>query len=176
MSTSSSARTPTTGGSPRFSAASSTGSRRRRSPGPTEVYGSWSIAAFGLPVDAALTYYRARHPDAGPGDLLAAVLTDWWVRLPALRLADAHAPGRGATYVYEFAWPSPVMGGRLGACHALEIPFVFDTLDLGHKQMLGGALGQNPPQHLADTMHRAWVELLATVTPDGRATSRHDEP
>ena len=67
--------------------------------------------------------------------------------------------GRGATYMYEFAWPSPVLGGRLGACHALEIPFVFDTLDLGHKQMLGGALGQNPPQHLADTMHRAWIEF-----------------
>ena len=127
--------------------------------GPAEVYGSWSIAAFGLPVDAALAFYRGRHPDAGPGDLLAAVLTDWWVRLPALRLADARAPGRGATYMYEFAWPSPVLGGRLGACHALEIPFVFDTLDLGHKQMLGGALGQNPPQHLADTMHRAWIEF-----------------
>ena len=61
--------------------------------------------------------------------------------------------------MYEFAWPSPVLGGRLGACHALEIPFVFDTLDLGRKQMLGGALGQNPPQHLADTVHRAWVEF-----------------
>ena len=133
--------------------------------GPAEVYGSWSIAAFGLPVDAALTFYRGRHPDAGPGDLLAAVLTDWWVRLPALRLADAHAPGRGATYVYEFAWPSPVLGGRLGACHALEIPFVFDTLDLGHKQMLGGALGQNPPQHLADTMHRAWIEFARHCDP-----------
>jgi para-nitrobenzyl esterase len=118
-----------------------------------------NIAAFGLSVDAALTFYRARYPNAIPGDLLAAVLTDWWVRLPALRLADAHAPGRGATHVYEFAWPSPVMGGRLGACHALKIPFVFDTLDLGHQQMLGGALGQNPPQHLADTMHRAWVEF-----------------
>jgi para-nitrobenzyl esterase len=67
--------------------------------GPTEVYGSWSIAAFGLPVDAALAHYRARHPDAIPGDLLAAVLTDWWVRLPALRLADAHAPGGAPPHV-----------------------------------------------------------------------------
>ena len=30
--------------------------------------------------------------------------------------------------MYEFAWRSPQFGGRLGACHALEIPFVFDTL------------------------------------------------
>src|SRR3712207_6878860 len=54
----------------------------------------------------------------------------WWVRVPAMRLADAHAPAPGTTYAYEFAWTSPAFGGRLGACHGLEIPFVFDTLDL----------------------------------------------
>ena len=31
--------------------------------GPVEVYGSWSIAAFGLPAEAALAHYRAGHPD-----------------------------------------------------------------------------------------------------------------
>ena len=75
--------------------------------------------------------------------------------------------------MYEFAWPSPVLGGRLGACHALEIPFVFDTLDLGRKQMLGGALGQNPPQHLADTMHRAWIEFARHGDP---GWSRYEPP
>ncbi len=34
-------------------------------------------------------------------------------------------------------------GGPMGACHALEIPFVFDTLDLGPAQMLGGLLGRS---------------------------------
>lgn len=144
--------------------------------GPTEVYGSWSIAAFGLPVAKALSHYRGRYPDAIPGDLLAAVLTDWWVRVPALRLADAHAPGPGATYAYEFAWPSPVLGGRLGACHALEIPFVFDTLDLGHRQMLGGALGDDPPQKLADTMHRAWIDFATSGDPGWPRYDPHRRP
>jgi para-nitrobenzyl esterase len=125
--------------------------------GPVAVYGSWSLAAFGLPVQTALAAYRAAHPGGSPGDLLSAVLTDWWVRLPALRLADAHASAPGATYAYEFAWTSPAFGERLGACHALEIPFVFDTLDLGRAQMLGGALGEAPPQQLADLVHGAWV-------------------
>ena len=53
-------------------------------------------------------------------------------------LADAHAPAPGGTFMYEFGWPSPIMDGRLGSCHALEMPFVFDTLDLGHGQMMGG--------------------------------------
>jgi para-nitrobenzyl esterase len=133
--------------------------------GPVEVYGSWSAAAFGLPVETALPAYRAVHPEESPGDVLAEVLTDWWVRLPAVRLADAHALAPAGTFMYEFAWPSPAFGGRLGACHALEIPFVFDTLDLGRGQMLGGALGEDPPQGLADTMHGAWVRFARDGDP-----------
>jgi para-nitrobenzyl esterase len=133
--------------------------------GPVGAYGSWSMAAFGLTAETALPAYRAAHPGGSPGDLLAAVLTDWWVRVPAIRLADAHVPSPAGTFMYEFAWPSPVLGGRLGACHALEIPFVFDTLDLGTGQMLGGALGEDPPQQLADAMHPAWVRFARTGAP-----------
>jgi para-nitrobenzyl esterase len=63
--------------------------------------------------------------------------------------------------MYEFAWPSPVGGGLFGAHHALEIPFVFDTLDLGPGQMLGDMLGPNPPQALASAMHRSWVSFIS---------------
>ena len=149
--------------------------------GPVEAFGSWSVAAFGLRAETALDVYRRAHPDGSPGDVLAAVLTDWWVRVPALRLADAHAPAPAATYMYEFAWPSPALGGRLGACHAIEIPFVFDTLDLRHRQMMGGALGENPPQELADAMHRAWIGFATRGDPgwprydlDRRAVQRFD--
>jgi len=93
--------------------------------GPIEVNGYQTVAAYGLPVQAGLAAYRAAYPGATPGDLLAAVQTDWWVRVPAIRLAEAHANHSARTYMYEFGWPAPV----LGAVHALEIPFVFDTLD-----------------------------------------------
>jgi para-nitrobenzyl esterase len=134
--------------------------------GPATVYGFWSIAAYGLDAESVLPHYRAatRFGNA-PGEVLAAVMTDWWVRLPALRLADAHAPAPAGTFMYEFGWPSPIMDGRLGSCHALEMPFVFDTLDLQHHQMMGGALGTDPPQELADTMHRAWVDFASTGEP-----------
>lgn len=95
--------------------------------GPVERYGSWSLAAFGLPAETALPAYAAAHPGCGPGDVLADVLTDCWVRVPAVRLADAHAAAPAGTYMYQFTWSSPAFGGRLGSCHALEIPFVFDT-------------------------------------------------
>lgn len=116
------------------------------------------MAAYGLPVEAALIAYRAAYPGAGPGDLLAAVQTDWYWRLPALRLADAHAGGPAATYMYEFAWRSPQFNGRLGACHALEIAFVFDNLGCSTEPLLGS----EPPQPLADVMHAAWAAFAAT--------------
>ena len=125
--------------------------------------------------------YRAAHPEGSAGDLLVDVMTDWWVRVPAMRLADAHAPAPGRTYMYEFAWPSPILEGRLGACHALEIAFVFDTLDLKRGQMMGGALGEDPPQQLADRMHRSWIDFASRGDPgwarydlDRRAVMRFD--
>ncbi len=111
------------------------------------------VAAYGLPVEATLAAYRAAHRGASAGDLLAAIQTDWYWRIPAIRLADAHAKRSGSTYMYEFAWRSPQFDGLLGACHALEIPFVFDTLGNGTELLWG----TDPPQQLADTMHAAWV-------------------
>ncbi len=59
--------------------------------------------------------YRAAHPGGSAGDLLAAIQTDWYWRMPALRLAEAHAKRGASTYMYEFAWRSPQFNDRL-AC------------------------------------------------------------
>ena len=143
--------------------------------GPVLAYGFETALAYGLS-DDAVAGYRAAYPGAEPGEVLAAIETDWWCRIPAIRLAEAHAPAASGTYMYEFAWPAP----GLGACHALEIGFVFDTLDLGPNQMLGPMLG-GAPQALADAMHGAWVAFAATgdpgwarYDPDRRATMRFD--
>ena len=112
-----------------------------------------AVAAYGLPVEATLAAYRAAHRGGSAGDLLAAIQTDWYWRIPAIRLADAHAMRTASTFMYEFAWRSPQFDGLLGACHALEIPFVFDTLGNGTELLWG----TNPPQRLAHDMHAAWV-------------------
>jgi para-nitrobenzyl esterase len=117
-----------------------------------------AIAAYGLPIEATLATYRATRPRAGAGDLLSAIQTDWLFGIPALRLAEAHATGTAATYMYQFAWRSPQFNGRLGACHGADIAFVFDTLD----QESGSLGGPNPPQHLADRMHAAWVAFATS--------------
>jgi para-nitrobenzyl esterase len=116
-----------------------------------------AIEAYGLPLEETLFAYRALHPGACSGDLLAAIQTDWYWRIPAIRLADARAQGGSTTYMYEFAWHSPECDGLFGACHGLDIAFVFDTLDKRFKPFMGPLLGTNPPQQLADKMHAAWV-------------------
>ncbi len=121
-----------------------------------------TIAAYGLPVAETLDTYRSARPNATPGDLLEAIVTDWFFRIPAIRLAEAHSTGPGATYMYEFAWRSPQFDGRLGACHALEIAFAFDNLDTeGNEPLLGAAA----PQQLSDSMHRAWVNFVTSGNP-----------
>lgn len=88
-----------------------------------------------------------------PGHAFTAAAHDLVFRWPARRFAEDH---RGRTHVYEFAWRSPLFGG-LGAAHAMELPFVFDTLDL----VTGpeGLCGEAPPQTLADRVHRIWVDF-----------------
>jgi carboxylesterase type B len=129
----------------------------------TDEYLAAAVAGFGLPVDQTLATYRAAaSTDARPGDLLATNVTDRIFRIPAIRMAEARATAPAATYVYEFAWRSPRFDGRLGACHALEIAFVFDNLAQAENEPL---LGTTPPQGLVDLMHAAWVAFAREGNP-----------
>ncbi|MBA2394480.1 MAG: carboxylesterase/lipase family protein [Ktedonobacteraceae bacterium] len=121
-----------------------------------------AIAMYGLPVAETLATYRATRPEASAGDVYEAILTDWFFRIPAIRLAEAHVKNNGRTYMYEFAWRSPAFDGQLGSCHALEIPFVFDTLAIEGMEVL---LGDAPPQQTADAMHTTWVNFATHGDP-----------
>lgn len=122
-----------------------------------------ALAGFGLNPEAALTSYKDLYPGASIGDIFTAVMTDWYWRIPALRLVQAHSAqsATGGTYAYEFGWRSQQFDGRLGACHAIEIPFVFDTLGPSSRPLLG----DSPPQELANNMHRAWIDFATTGDP-----------
>jgi para-nitrobenzyl esterase len=93
--------------------------------------------------------------------VFAAVMTELVFRGPVRRLADAHT---GRTHVYDFTWRSPAFGGRLGACHGLELPFVFGTL--GSATGPTGLLGEPPAPHaVSDLMRDAWVAFARTGDP-----------
>ncbi|MEW2403920.1 carboxylesterase family protein [Streptomyces sp. NPDC046862] len=104
--------------------------------------------------------YRELHPGAGTAELAGQLVTDHLLRVPLHRLADARLGGAAPSYVYEFAWPSNVPG--LGACHALELGFVFDTGGVPASVKLAG---EGAPRELADAMHSAWVRFAVDGDP-----------
>jgi para-nitrobenzyl esterase len=126
-----------------------------------------AVAGYGAPVDKTLKVYGSARPGATPGELLADIVTDWFYRIPAIRLAEAQTgQAAGRTWMYEFSWPSPQFGGRLGACHGLELGFIFHSLAL---EAHGALMGPAAPQALADEMHGAWVRFVRDGDPDWAA-------
>lgn len=119
---------------------------------------AWLFAhRYGARIPRVRRSYRARSHRSG-ADITLAVLTDAVYRVPALRVARRHP----RTHVYEFAWRSPAYDGALGACHALELAFVFDTLSSRGTKIL---LGDAPPSAVAETMHAAWVAFASGGDP-----------
>ena len=120
-------------------------------------------ARFGWP-EGAIETFTANRPDASAGDIASAILTEAAFRVPTMMLATAQHAAGGTVHAYELAWPTPVKD--LGACHALELGFVFDTL--GHASSMAGPTA---PQSVADEMHAAWVSFARGGDPGWKAWS-----
>jgi len=94
--------------------------------------------------------------------VLESVLTDATFRDPAIQLAEAQVAAGGDAWMYLFRWTSPTLGGVLGSCHGLELPFVFNTLDAKSSQLF---TGEGPPGDLARDVSATWA-----------AFARHGDP
>jgi para-nitrobenzyl esterase len=120
--------------------------------------GLWFDEEHAPPIVAG---YRANHPDASLLDVWTDLSTDAVFRIPAIRLAEAQRD-HGPVWMYLFTWETPVFGG-LRSTHALEIPFVWDTLDApGSAMFTGDGEGR---QEIADAMHRAWIAFAREGNP-----------
>ena len=107
----------------------------------------------------ALRAYGFDLKGAKAGDVLTRALTDLMFRWMVRRMAELH---HGRSHVYEFDWRSPAVDGRLGAAHAVELPFVFDTLAVASGPR--GLLGEHPPQDLSDSIRALWVRFATDGT------------
>jgi para-nitrobenzyl esterase len=102
----------------------------------------------------ALRAYGLGAQGAKAGDVLTRAMTDLMFRWMTRRTAELH---HGRAHVYEFEWRSPAFDGQLGAAHAIELPFVFDTLATASGPR--GLIGEDPPQALATSIHALWVRF-----------------
>ncbi|MFD1658792.1 carboxylesterase/lipase family protein [Streptomyces caeni] len=124
--------------------------------GPVALAGAMARCHCGPEVPRG---YRTARPDAAVSDLVGQMVTDHLLRRPLPRLADSRR-GHAPAYVYEFAWRSGLPG--LGACHALELGFVFDSAGVPEAAKLAGP---HAPRALAREMNRAWVRFATDGDP-----------
>lgn len=112
---------------------------------------------------AGLRTYSERLGDASPAEILASALTDSVFRIPAIRLAEAQHRGGGSAWMYLFTWAIPQAKNELGSCHALELPFVFNTLDKPVAELF---VGQDPPRQLARDVNATWAAFARYGNPE----------
>lgn len=129
----------------------------------TEVTRRTALLLKQNPASAAriVDAYRAAQPNATPGELLAALSTDYVFRRNTTRIAalqSAQAP----VYDYVFNWKTPVMNGNLQSPHTVEVPFVFGTVDAAR-----GLLGSGPElSRLSGEVMGAWTAFARTGNPN----------
>ncbi len=66
---------------------------------------------------------------SNPADIADVYSTDTIFRILSINTAEAQSTHQKNTYMYLFTYKSPFNNGKLGTPHAMEIPFVFGTLN-----------------------------------------------
>lgn len=131
---------------------------------------------------AIVAAYKAARPGATAPAVWSAIQTDAVFRIPAVRLAEAQLDAGGQVFMYRFDRGTPAFGGVLGACHAIEIPYVFDNLGRKGVEALLGPIDDDALA-VAAAISGAWLAFAQTGAPgwpaydtDRRATKIFGTP
>ena len=93
-----------------------------------EQWNDLCVQTFGEHAAHAKSTYERTRPTEVPWQLISSVRTDTAFRQRAQRISEQRVESNNKTWMYWFTWPTPVFGGAIGSCHALDIPFAFDNL------------------------------------------------
>lgn len=116
---------------------------------------------FGADAQSLVDHYRATHPGAGPWEVDQLIRSDWPTRFFSRRIADAQARLEGApVWMYRMDWSTKARNGLLMSPHAIDIPFVLDTV--------GTELTQSGQEEEQRQMVRQMSGAWASFARDGR--------
>ena len=104
-----------------------------------------------------------RGEGTSPAELWRAIATDAMLRMPSIRTAELHGRHTKATWMYVFDYESPALDGRLGACHSIDIPFVFGTTGVGDLKRFCG--DTHLVRCLSEAVHDTFVAFGTTGNP-----------
>ena len=92
------------------------------------------------------------------------MMTDLAFRVPTTRILESRFKGGARAYNYVFNWPAPVANNGLGACHAMDVPYVFGTY--GDKSLGGIFGGGEDAKLISQSMQRTWTRFARYGAPD----------
>jgi para-nitrobenzyl esterase len=137
---------------------------RTQEPLDTDTLRQRAVAAIGERGAEIADVYTANRPGQSADDVWSAIVTDYVFRIPAVRLLEAQLSQRDDVFLYEFGHKSTAFGGALGACHAIEIPFVFDNVHRRGVDAFVGEIGER--EHaLAKEVNTAWITAASGDEP-----------
>jgi para-nitrobenzyl esterase len=114
-------------------------------------------------IDTCRRARSSRGEPVTPFEIYSALSTEVMFRKTARRIAEAQCRHAGGGYNYLFCWKSPAAGGVLGACHALEVGFVFGAYDATF-------CGKGPEaDRLSGEMQDAWASFARIGNPSCRS-------
>lgn len=120
---------------------------------------------FGDRSEAVIRAFRSDYPEENPTGLYFLIASAYPTVAYTAKIAERRAAlGKAPTFVYEFTWETPILGGRLKTPHTLEIPFVFDNVRDPLVQKLTGDGPDIFP--LAEAVSGAWTAFAANGVPD----------
>ena len=121
--------------------------------------------------DELYAFYKRLFPAKSNPELLYMASTDRAYFLDSTIQAGRRADQAGSapTYMYNFNWETPVQGGRFFATHAVDIPFVFDSLAKA-PTMVGPVTPEK--QALADKVSTTWANFAKTGVPSAPGIPR----
>jgi para-nitrobenzyl esterase len=118
------------------------------------------------PAQALREFRRAlgeRSAARSPREVWSAFQTARVFHAPSARLAEAQHEGGGSAHSYLVTWRAPALRRALGACHAIEIPFVFGNESNPLARPLSGLSGDG--HRFARQVQRAWLAFARTGNP-----------
>ncbi len=124
--------------------------------------GGFAKAAADLPIEHAGG--NSKPAGAKPWELLSAMMTWAVFEKPSRKVADGHVRNGGKAWVYRFDW-RPMPDARFGACHCIELPFLFDNLDGWPDSAM--MRGHDPAsyQRVAAMTQGAWISFARNGDP-----------
>ncbi|GAA1325792.1 carboxylesterase family protein [Actinocatenispora thailandica] len=109
--------------------------------------------------------YRTARQGATASELLETVESDALFRMPSLHLAHANTAAGGTSHLFELCLAATAAGGALGACHSLDVPLAFGTLDSpAGRSVFGDAPGE-AVRRVSRELGDAWVGFVTTGDP-----------